>query len=359
MYRFGFRSANLLEVSVVSAAAMLAICLLTLAEATNTAEASSLPQNGKIAFTRNGAIYTVEPDGSNLSQLTSSTSLDRPVWSPDGTKIAFSQIREGITFRSSAVSGISVMSADGSNLRDLHTSKTNGSLLPAWLPDGTKVAFTGIEAPPPYTFDIYMMNADGSNLVNLTKTREHSENWPAFSPNGSQMCFSREGGIYVMNVDESDPTLLVEGVDDTPQGCNWSPDGTRIAFEYISEVYVINADGSARTALTSKLAEDRSAADTEPDWSPDGTRITFASDRDGDFDIYTMDADGSDVAQVTNSPGGDFSPDWQPLPRPTSPQSRSVTVHPPDTGGPSLLLVGSALLFSACVIFHTVVQRRM
>ena len=344
MYKVGFRSANLLKMSLVTSAAMWAICLLALAETTNTAEASSLPQNGKIAFTRNGAIYTVEPDGSNLSQLTSSTSLDRPVWSPDGTKIAFSQIREGITFRSSAVSGISVMSADGSNVRDLHTSKTNGSLLPAWLPDGTKLAFNGVEAPPPYSFDIYMMNPDGSNLLNLTKTPEQSEGWPAFSPNGSRMCFSRYGGIYVMNVDESDPSLLVE-VDDTPQGCNWSPDGTRIAFEDIFEVYVINADGSARTALTSK-----SAKDTEPDWSPDGTRITFASDRDGDFDIYTMDADGSDVAQVTNSPGDDFSPDWQPLPR-------STVLHQPDTGGLSLLLVAIALLFSGGVLFYAGVKR--
>src|SRR5918994_3921648 len=87
LYGVARKRADLLRMSLVTSAAMLAICLLTLV-ATNPAEATSLPHNGKIAFTRNGAIYTVESDGSNLSQLTNGTpQVDRPVWSPDGTKI--------------------------------------------------------------------------------------------------------------------------------------------------------------------------------------------------------------------------------------------------------------------------------
>ena len=109
-----------------------------------------------------------------------------------------------------------------------------------------------------------------------------------------------------------------------------------------------------------KVASSHPARDISPHWSPDGTRITFASDRDGDFDIYTMDADGSDVAQVTtNSDADDIDPDWQPLPRPTSPKSRSATVHPPDTGGPSLLLLASVLLFSGGVVLFAVVKRSL
>jgi hypothetical protein len=72
----------------------------------------------------------------------------------------------------------------------------------------------------------------------------------------------------------------------------------------------------------------------------------------GYFNIYTMDADGSDVAQVTRNSAqtSSYYPDWQPLPR---------TVHPPDTGGPSLLLVASALLFTVGVLLYAVVNRRM
>jgi Tol biopolymer transport system component len=206
-----------------------------------------------------------------------------------------------------------------------------------------------------------MMDLDGSNKTNLTKTPRLREYSPDFSPNGSQICFLRESdssgksvsGIYIMDADRSDPTLLFET--DSPEICDWSPDGKKVAFttfdqdpgSYLHpEVYVINADGSGRTALTSNAALDR-----EPDWSPDGTKIVFSSDRDGDKDIYTMDADGSYVAQVTNLPGEEGFPDWQPLP--------GTTVHQPDTGGPSLLLVASALLISGGVMFYAGLKRRM
>jgi hypothetical protein len=69
-----------------------------------------------------------------------------------------------------------------------------------------------------------------------------------------------------------------------------------------------------------------------------------------------MDADGSDVVQVTKTPSiEDSLPDWQPL----TPKSCSMTVDQPDTGGSSLLLVASALLFSGGVMFYVAVKRRM
>jgi len=47
-----------------------------------------------------------------------------------------------------------------------------------------------------------------------------------------------------------------------------------------------------------------------PEWSPDGSKIAFQSDRDGDTEIYTMNADGSSQTRLTNSPGNDLVPDW-------------------------------------------------
>lgn len=388
---FGFRSANLLKVPLVTTAAMLAICLLALGQ---TAKADdSLPQNGKIAFTSDRipevdpiTIYTTEPDGSNLSQLANGS---YPHWSPDGTEMALWRVEKGVAV-------ISIMSADGSNLRDLPTKELSGSY-PTWSPDGTKLAFSGGSG------DIYTMDLDGSNQINITNSYAYGEEFPDFSPDGSQMCYFRQGGttkhtagIYVSDADGSNPIPVYE--DNSPvepgAGCDWSPDGTKIIFhaqpfslkgvergdlkgngfqkvtaKLDEEVYVVDADGGSRTALTGN-----SASDVEPDWSPDGTKIAFASNRDGDFEIYTMDADGSDVTQVTTNSGvDDKDPDWQSLPRPTkvkpekqqeerqpnqAPKNRSVTVHPPDTGGLSLLLVASALLFSGGIMFYAGVKRR-
>ena len=213
MYSVARKSAHILRMSLVMAAAMLATCVLALAETAHTAEAEdSLPENGKIVFTRNSRIYTVEPDGSNLSKLTNSTYVaSKPVWSPDGAKIAFHAV----------------------------------------IPDS-------------------------------------------------------EGGDYRKAVKKA----INEG------NVQKALEIGKAARD--EEVYVINTDGSGRTALTNNAA-----ADVNPHWSPDGRKITFASDRDGTFDICTMDADGSDVAQVTNARNDYLNPpdtDWQPLQEPTPPK---------------------------------------
>jgi Tol biopolymer transport system component len=371
--RVRFQSASLLTVLLVPTAAMLAICLLALVEIMNTAQAASLPQNGKIAFVRFAAegyeIYAVEPDGSNLSRLTHRRRVEgyetyKPAWSPDGTKIAFGSGQ------------IWVMVADGSNVREVLPNRfrqyqgdeahhTSGA---TWSPGGTKLAFQRGGELPYLVDDIYVTDLDGSNVVNLTQTPILSEQEPDFSPDGSKICFTLQSesrevariagadsipksalGIYVMNADGSDPTLLAGK---RSGGCDWSPDGTKIAFYSgddpgHQDVYVMNADGSEQTNITRSTSE----ANFYPTWSPDGTRIAFESSRDGGSGIYTMKPDGSDVTQLTTTLGGDYEPTWQPLPAPT--------IHPPDTGGPSLLLMVIALLFSAGFLFHTVVKRWM
>src|SRR6266567_5672538 len=91
----------------------------------------------------------------------------------------------------------------------------------------------------------------------------------------------------------------------------WSPDGRRILFgsnrDGDFEVYVMDVDGSNQTNLTRDPASDDSAS-----WSPDGTSIAFASDRDGDYEIYVMNADGSEARQLTMIDVEVASPAWSP-----------------------------------------------
>jgi Tol biopolymer transport system component len=91
----------------------------------------------------------------------------------------------------------------------------------------------------------------------------------------------------------------------------WSPDAQRIAFyserDGNAEIYVMNADGSNERRLTNTTADEG-----YPSWSPDGTTITFDTDRDGNFEIYAMGADGTNPRRLTNDPATDVSASWSP-----------------------------------------------
>ena len=119
--------------------------------------------------------------------------------------------------------------------------------------------------------------------------------------------------IFVMDVDGSEQTLRGGGPASSP---SWSPDGTRIAYTSHEKVWVMNADGSEKE----KISDDhRFAFDESPTWSPDGTQIAFSSwqrtfEEEGrtDPDIYVMNADGSNIARITDDPAMDLSPAWSP-----------------------------------------------
>ncbi|MBU1880131.1 MAG: SUMF1/EgtB/PvdO family nonheme iron enzyme, partial [Chloroflexi bacterium] len=96
----------------------------------------------------------------------------------------------------------------------------------------------------------------------------------------------------------------------------WSPDGTQIAFasdrDGNSEIYVMDVDGAEPGSANVRRLTNNPAVDTDPAWSPDGTRIAFMSGPMGDFRIYIMDIDGSDVTQLPIGDGDGWSPAWSP-----------------------------------------------
>ncbi|MDE2812801.1 MAG: DPP IV N-terminal domain-containing protein [Gemmatimonadota bacterium] len=223
----------------------------------------------------------------------------RPTWSPDSQRIAFSSRRGGRW-------GISAINVDGSDL--VHLISSGGS--PAWSPDGQRIAF---DSPQGSNWGIWVMNTDGSDRVRLTDDRIGGV-FPAWSPDGQRIAFAsvpdEHYAIYVMNADGSGKVRLTYDAADSRLPA-WSPDGQRIAFDSNRsgnyEIYVMDVDGSNIVQLT-----DNSIGDATPVWSPDGQRIAFVSVQDGNNEIYAMNADGSEPTRLTNNKAYDGSPSWSP-----------------------------------------------
>ncbi len=201
-----------------------------------------------------------------------------------------------------------VMDANGQNRVQL-TSNTTQEFQPAWSPDGTKILFTGIRDA---NYEIFVANADGSGETNLTDNPGIDQG-AVWSPDGQRIAFisTRGGGeheIYTMNPDGSGLVNLTNNTVISDASPSWSPDGTKLAFSTAQnsdlEIYTMNSDGSARTRVTNHFGVDHL-----PAWSPDGQRIAFWRGSE----IFTVNPDGSGESNVTNHPAFDISPDWQPV----------------------------------------------
>lgn len=319
---------------------------------TKPAEAAFPGVNGKIAFASSrttGAgvinpesdseIFTMNPDGTGIEQLTSNTANDyNPAFNHDGSKIVFTSQRDNQNEE------IYVMDADGTDQTRL-TNNTASDNNPAYNHDGSKIVFTSLRSTLGTT-DIFVMDAkdeinnqtgdpgpdsNGDNLIRLTTNNTKSENLPAWSPDGSKIAFTSDrddnfGEIYVMDpAPEGATNQPVRLTNNTVSdfGPNWSPDGSKIAFTRDvnpdagvtnNEIFVMNAlDGSDPKRLTKKAA-----FDSLPAWSPDGTKIAFRSDRGGgDTEVYRMkprpESRKNRPKNLTRNDAFDSEPDWQPV----------------------------------------------
>lgn len=227
-------------------------------------------------------------------------------------KIAFVSDRDGRQ-------QIYVMEADGSNQTHLPTA--GEAVYPRWSPDGAKILFQS--RFPGEDTSISVMYRDGSNLITLVRDIYDggSVAWirspqPSWSHDGSKIIFeaakccmldnsSYDVGLYVTNADGTNVEQLTD--DATDHAAAWSPDGTKIAFNRTppdenDEIYVMDANGSNVTNITNSESDD-----VDPAWSPDGTKIAFQYLGNS----WVMDADGSHRTEIGDD-GDESLLDWSP-----------------------------------------------
>jgi Tol biopolymer transport system component len=290
------------------------------------------PRNGPESTSE---IWAMNGDGSGQTRLIAAEDgygFANPVWSPDGTQIAYNRFkvpeRAGVPVDDQA---IWVASADGANQR-LLVEGVGWYWLPHWSPDGVWIAYTvdgqrgpgaaagllapdfGFGLPPAFgqpeavapNVDVWRIRSDGTGAPERLTDDPAEDRAGVYSPDGQHILFdsTREGqtALYVMDADGSNAARATFLGDDW--GGTWSPDGTRIAFNANPargpyDIYV--AQFPISTAVV-RLTDDP-AGDGTPSWSPDGSRIAFGSERDGEIDIWSMAADGSDPQNLTDTVG--------------------------------------------------------
>jgi Tol biopolymer transport system component len=177
--------------------------------------------------------------------------------------------------------------------------------------------------------EIYLTDEQGSSVVRLT-SHPATDTQPAISPNGKQVAFASrrdtpefpnpEGDLelYVMDATDEDGDhngdhlrrLTDNAATDSAPA--WSPGGRKLAFASTrdgnSEIYVMDADGAG----TPMNLTNHPGSDQLPVFSPDGTRLAFTTSRDGNFELYVMGADGSAPTNLTRHPANDAWPEFSP-----------------------------------------------
>ena len=248
----------------------------------------------------NPELYVINSDGSDLVRLTDTSTQElSPVWAPGGDAIAFIRI-DGDRNTYFAID------ADGTNERMLAETDVLFSRLSdaAWSPDGLQLV---LQLALDGETDLFLVNSDGSGQVVLSEDAELFV--PSWGPDGERILIQaglspapRLFSVLPAGTDQLDLT-------ENARLASWSPDASQIAFvsdrDGNSEVYVMNADGSGLVNVSQSDGPD--GAPIGPVWSPDGSQVAFSSFRDGRAQILAVNPDGSGLTTVASPSGSTVS----------------------------------------------------
>ena len=253
----------------------------------------------------NADIYTMNPDRSDLRQLTDDRAGDYlPSWSPDSSMVVFTSDRTGSQ-------DIWIMNADGSEQTQVTDFRGDWAWA-RWSPDGSQLV---VESSERAVDSLYLVGMDGREPRLLFEPGDHGLRiaaGPFWAP-GDRIGFTGSGGafgdpydLYTVAADGTDLRKLTSTVEGGTG--SWSPDRRWIAFHTDQDgdcIHRINADGTGLVSLTegSGLFNLTGECNREftTSWSPDSTRIGWAGGAYGPDNIHVMDADGSNHVVLTST----------------------------------------------------------
>jgi TolB protein len=274
--------------------------LVAVITAAAAAHATSKGKNGLLVYQaqmgKHIQLFTVRPDGSGARQLTDFADSDatNAVWSPSANTIAFT--RQWGPNKTQ----LYAMNADGTGLHPFDRT-LHGFV--GWFPDGKHVLvlkglrWTIVTASGTAPRDAGIPGSGGS---------------PCILPDGKRVVMlatlgrtDGKAAIFVARIGGGHGTLhRLSPWQSMTDKIDCSPDGTTVVFStpdpdssHSANVYTVRVDGSRLRSLTH--AKGGTADNLADSWSPDGTKVAFASNRGGMYEIYTMNADGTGVKQLT------------------------------------------------------------
>jgi Tol biopolymer transport system component len=316
------------------------------------------PDGASVVFSSlrsDGGLFVVPASGGEPRQLTFHEFDFWPAWSPDGRTIVFQRAASGLWTipslggspqqikttaggaRSPALSPdgrwlaciwqgrVTVMASDGSSVRQV--TKGPQDQAPSWSPDGGQLFFLSAKSGE---LQIWSVPVEGVEPARLTDERDLSGYAPQWMPGRNVLVFVAGGKIHTLDIKtgtrgsipfsarmrmerqdyrrrppelpKPGQRLAVHGICDPAP----SPDGRKIAFSALGDLWLRDENGTVEQ-LTSGPEND-----VEPAWSPDGLQLVFASNRSGDYQVWTLALAGRVKRQVTAVAGHAARPVWQP-----------------------------------------------
>jgi Tol biopolymer transport system component len=319
---------------LIALASAAGLIILGVVAVTGPADAKVFGRNGQIVFSRFNSslddfVTFILRDGVHEQQLFPGAS-EFPHWSPDGSQVVLLAACPDGTDQCAAW----IVDPDTGSAHPLQDADpTFFEACFIWSPDAERLACDGEGRTDPSRNGIYTIrSSDGGGLTRVTSNPAGGSDFPMdYSPSGGQLLFTRtdpsrpanaNAALFIVNRDGSGLRRITSwGFPDADDGGSWSPDGRWILFSGRGEggsLYVVHPDGTGLAKIPLETPSFSRAHD--PSWSPDGTKIIFnlftatspGTEQEG---IYTANADGTNVQQITSNPEfRDNYPDWGPHP---------------------------------------------